>query len=454
MTRFLGIDLGTTFLKGAVLDLESCQLCHVHREPFPDPIPNLPIGHCEFDPTAIVNSARKLIGELLSVAPDATGLLVSSQMHCLVFTDHHGNPSSNVMTWKDQRGMETHPSGGTYLDRLREQISDAMQIATGRELRLGIPIVTLAWLAEKGRIPEGAVPASLPDFVIANLCGTTPTTEPTHASATGLFHLASNDWHHELIDSLGWSGLRWPSIMGTGKPVGQAIINGKKLTCYAPIGDQQCSLLGAGLGDHELSVNISTGSQVSIRSDTLHAGDFLVRPYSGGGWLNTVVQVPAGRSLTVLVNLLTELGDRGGDTWSHIARVTERAAETDLQVDLGFFGGPFGNHGSITNITEHNLNVANLFTAAFRTMAENYAKCANRLATAGKWDRVVFSGGLAHTFAAIRSATLRAIGANNLRVCPHSEDTLAGLLTLGLVASGRAASVAEATKMVQETSGM
>ena len=55
---FLGLDLGTSFIKGAVLHLESRRLEHVRRTPFPPPLVNANPLLCEVDPTAILAAAR------------------------------------------------------------------------------------------------------------------------------------------------------------------------------------------------------------------------------------------------------------------------------------------------------------------------------------------------------------------------------------------------------------
>ena len=39
--RYLAVDLGSSFLKGAVLDLDSRSFAHVRRVPFPVPIAGL-----------------------------------------------------------------------------------------------------------------------------------------------------------------------------------------------------------------------------------------------------------------------------------------------------------------------------------------------------------------------------------------------------------------------------
>ena len=80
MNSYLALDLGTSFIKGAILDLDALRLRAVQRVPFPDPLPGLPPRFCEIDPTAVVEATRRLILDLLSLAPDCQGLVMCSQM--------------------------------------------------------------------------------------------------------------------------------------------------------------------------------------------------------------------------------------------------------------------------------------------------------------------------------------------------------------------------------------
>jgi len=421
--RFLGLDLGTTSFKGAVLDTARGTVAHLRRASTPEPIAGLPAGHHELDPSAVLIAVRQLIGDLLRDAPDATGLVVCSQMHCMVLTDPDGRPRSNIITWKDQRTAET-------VHGLRRIVSADEQREIGGELRVGLPVATLSWLRSENPPEDGLIPASLPDFVLARLTGSDPTTEATNAAAHGLFHLGQGDWHHDLIAKLGLAHLRWPRVRRFGEAVGTAEIDGHLLTGFTPVGDQQCALVGAELAARELSINISTGSQVSLLSDQLGGGDYQVRPYSDGQWLRTIVQVPAGRSLSVLVRLLTEIPGSTPEPWEYVASATERAGPIELDVDLAFFAGPFGNHGSIGNIREDNLTVGNLFAGAFGWMAESYRRCAERLSPERAWDRVVFSGSLSRQFDRLRREVLSRLGHPLWRVVPTEEETLRGLLIL------------------------
>jgi sugar (pentulose or hexulose) kinase len=440
--HFIAIDLGSSFIKGAVLDLDSRSFAHVRRRPFPAPLPNLPPLRYEVEPRQVVAATRELIDELAGDAPECAGVVLCSQMHGLVLVDSGGEPTSNAITWRDQRALESHPSGaGTLFDQLQQRVSLEDRWRLGNELRPGLPICALFWLAELGQLDDGLIPAPLPSFVLARLCGTQPVTELTIAAAHGALDLRARSWHYPLLEALGLGRLRWPAIQDLRQPAGSLKVAGRSVPCYPAVGDQQCALLGAALRPGELSLNIGTGSQVSMIRPTLAFGDYQVRPFFDGGWLNTITHIPAGRSLELLVALLSELAEgqhaRLPDPWEYIARAVEATPATDLEVDLAFFTSALGDRGSIANIHERNLTVGHLFRAAFERMAATYAACAARLAPTADWERLVFSGGLAQSIAILREIIARRLNAG-YRVCATPEDTLQGLLALALLCAGKA----------------
>jgi sugar (pentulose or hexulose) kinase len=448
--RLLGIDLGTSFLKGAILDLEASTLQHVRRLPLPEKVAGIPAGHHELDPEILLNTVRQLIGALLDDAPDAAGLVLCGQMHGLVFTDACCNPLSNIITWTDQRAQEPHPSGpGSFFNVLLSRVGPDELQRIGREIRVGVPIATLFWLAEKRQLKPGVFAVSLPDFVVAGLCGVEPSTEATNAAAYGLVNLAEGDWDRALLGKLGLSTLRWPRIRPFGEVVGVADVAGHPLSCFTPVGDHQCALVGSGLREGELSLNISTGSQISLLSRTPFHNHCLVRPYFDGYWLHTIVQLQAGRALDLIMDMVTEIARtrevKPLDPWEYIERELDRVGATDLEVDLAFYASTAAGGGAITHIREDNFTVGHLFAAAFRSMARNYAINAQRLSPERNWRGIVFSGGLAQRFARLRREILDQLGnAPEHRLSAAKEDTLLGLLRLGQVCAGLSASVQEA----------
>ena len=452
---FIGIDIGTSFIKGAILDLDGFRLRHIQRIPFPDPIPELPALYREFDPGKVLDAVRSLLENLLQDVPGCEGLVVCSQMHGLVITTEKGEARSNLTTWQDQRVLMPHPSGkGTYFEVMRQRISPEENRQLGNELRPGQPVGMLFWLAEQGRLPtDDFVLASLPDFVLSNLCGTLPVTETTHAMSHGALNLETLDWHHEVLSNLGLAGLHWPEIKPHGSLVGKLEISGQSIPCFTPVGDYQCALVGSLLRSGELSLNISTGSQVSLLKPQVIFGDFQTRPYFDRQFLIGVTHIPAGRSLNLLVKLLSELAEGQGveipDPWPYIIKAAGEVENQDLQVNLAFFSSSCGDHGEIANVREEELSVGHLFRGAFQNMADNYYSNALRLSPEKQWSNLVFSGGLAQKIPVLRDMILNEFKVD-YRICPTSEDTLLGLMALALVFSGRVPSVAEATELLMK----
>jgi len=145
----LGIDLGTSFIKGAVLDPDRLTLSHVQRLPFPAPLPGPSRLYWEYDPEAILSAVRRLLAVLLPLAGDCEGIVMCSQMHGLVFTTDQGEPRSNFTTWQDQRALEPHPSGqGSYLEVLQHKLTPDEVRQLGNDVRPGLPIGQCFWLAE------------------------------------------------------------------------------------------------------------------------------------------------------------------------------------------------------------------------------------------------------------------------------------------------------------------
>lgn len=438
----LGIDIGSSFIKGGLLNLDELSIHEIVREPFPEPIAGLPSGHFEIDPSAVVTAVEQVLQRLLALAPDCGGVMFCGQMGGVILADSRGEPLSNYLSWRDLRAATFYSEVALRLGR------DELQ-AVGNELKPGSTTTLLCWLAEHGRLPAHATPLDIGDFVIGRLCNAMPRFEQTQA--IGLLDLANRCWRQPAFERLSINRLDWPALTDFRSPVGSIISQGRAIPCYPCVGDQQAALTGALLSDSELSLNVSTGSQVSRLTREVRPGEFQTRPFFDDWWLNTITHLPAGRSLDALLDLLTELPRAEGielrDPWSVIARAAERASDSELDVALTFFAGSLGDRGHIDGLTLENLTVGDLFRAAFRSMANNYERCATRLAPERSWSRVVFSGGLVQKLPLLRNFIVERL-ASPFRMCPTSEDTFFGLLVLGQAVTGRAATVAEAIASV------
>lgn len=428
--KALGIDIGSSSIKGAVLDLSSLTVKTPIALPFPSPIEGLPTGWVEIDPIAVLEAVDEVLSSLIEQAPDATWLGFSGQMGGLILLDEHVQPLTNYVSWQDQRSIETIDDGESCLDRIRNTWTSSGSLPDlGNELQAGSATTLLAWHQSQNQLPKRAIPSNIADFVIAHRVGHPIPMHATHA--IGMLDLHHSDWHRRAFEQIGLRDLRLPDLSHTENCVGEWKHGGRALRVFGSYGDQPCALRGAGLQTGELSLNISTGSQVSRRSAQFQPGSFQSRKYFFGDTLDTVTHLPAGRSLNVLVDLVTEVAHAQGISlqhpWDTINLLVEAVDDTDLEVDLAFFRGPLGNRGRIGSISTGNLSIGSLFLAAFRTMADNYVRVTERFSPKD-WKGVVLSGGLTQ-----KSPRLRSLLKERFSVPLREsagEETLAGLLDI------------------------
>ncbi len=451
----IGIDLGTSFIKAGILDLETLRLKYVQRVPFPAPLPRCPAYYREYDPRSVITAIRMVLHQIAPYAEDCEGVVMCTQMHSIVFTTEDGEARSNLTTWQDQRVLELHPSGaGTYFEVMQAKLNASEIQQLGNELRPGLPIGLFFWMSEQKQLFNNRlIPAALSDFVVAHLCTTQPTTENTNAMALGLLNLGTMDWHHEVIEKLGLTQLRLPEIKPHGSIVGWLEWNNRKIPCYTPIGDYQCAILGSLLRYDELSVNISTGSQVSLLKPKATFGNFQTRPFFESNFCITVTHIPAGRALNALVKLLSELAVSQGvelvDPWEYIIRSSAKVVSPKMRVNLAFYSSANGDQGAFTQVQEDELTTGHLFHAAFQSMADNYYSFAQQLSPEKDWNNLVFSGGLVQKIDLLRQIICDRFN-TQYRLSPAPEDTMLGLLALGRAFTGRNSTVSEAIYFLSE----
>lgn len=445
--HYVAVDVGTSFIKGAIVDVEAIEIRNVIRLSSPSRLESSePVRH-ELDPLALCETVREVINQLLALTPDCQGILMCGQMGGLVLCDETGTALRPCIAWLDGRAMGPHPSASeTLFEAFAKIVGDRSRTIFGNEFRPALPFAFLYSLHALGELDDfqNSIPVTIPDYVAAALCQTKPVMEYT--TATGMLDLNLMSFPPDVITDLQLPQLTWPELVDFRHVVGKYQSQGRSIPVYAPTGDHQCSLAGTLLGRDELSINVSTGSQVSRLAENADTGEYQIRPYFDGMYLKTITNIPAGRAITAIVKLLTELGhDRidEGQAWTEFFEKSEQTSASDLEVNLALFPGAVQGPGMLSNLREDNLTVGHLGRACLEQMAIYYEEFAKQLSPQQAWSRIAFSGGIAQ-----RSRVLRDLVAERLdsdyRVATTTEDALHGLLVLGRVIAGLNSTVAEA----------
>jgi xylulokinase len=249
VSAFLGIDLGTSGLKLALLGADGSLIAEAEagyevRRPH--------AGWAETDPAEWVAALRTARAALPPASIAAVG--VTGQMHGAVLCDQSGVPVRPAVLWPDQRAT-------AELDRWRAIPAPARD-------RLANPLVPgmtgpiAAWLAEHE--PDAVAQAThllLPkDFLRLTIAGP-PVTERSDASATLLWDVVSDDWSPAASALLPARLL--PEVVPPSTVVGSSIADGGA-PVIAGCADTPAALLAVGTVD-DLQINLGTGAQILRR---------------------------------------------------------------------------------------------------------------------------------------------------------------------------------------------
>lgn len=397
----IGIDLGSSFIKYAVFDMEHrCVLLKNKRASVPRT--NSSNGKFEISAKAIVELTKEIIDEILAVHGDVEGVIFSTQMHGFVFQEEtETNPV--YVSWQDLRSLNIQPgSDKTWLDNLKREFPESIMKKTGVHIKTALALCNLyILLREKGIThPTGSF-YTLGSFVISQLTGNN-CCHITNAAPSGMLDIHANDWSNEIIGKAGFAGIKFPTVISGFEPCGTYRHGTKTLNIYADYGDQQATILGCNPRINDLIINIGTAAQISQLVDTIVPNGYEVRPFFENTFLNTITNLPGGRNFETYLDFIEDVGKTffghetaRKDLWK-VLDSNQSWKSNGLVMNNNFYDQKDGSaqYGSINNITPENFRSTFLSAAAYEGIARVYSQCYQSLTKeTQKPERVLLSGG-------------------------------------------------------------
>ena len=192
----MGVDLGTTFCKAVVVDLEGRERSWGRVR---TPWTVVPTG-AEADPLAVAAAAEAAIAAALADAPGGpvVGVGVTGLAETAVLLDRAGVPVAPSIAWHDERGdVEA-------AELSRDIGEERFALSSGLGVSRVATVVKLRWLQRHGCIERPVARAmSLTEWLVHRLGGA-PVSEASLASRTGMFGVDDRRWSAELTE---WAGL-------------------------------------------------------------------------------------------------------------------------------------------------------------------------------------------------------------------------------------------------------
>lgn len=270
MTVLLGVDLGTSSVRAAVLEAGRGLLA-VEGEPYPIRSPSP--GWAEQDPEEWWHAACVAIQKALAragVGPRqvrAVGL--SGQMHGLVLVDSSGRALRPAIIWPDRRSRDE-------CRQMEERLgADRLYRITGLPAATGFFGPSLLWVRRHEptrylRVARAVLPK---DYLRYRLTGQWAT-DVTDGSGTLLFDVAARAWSWDVVRSLGLREDLLPPVLESTAASGEVCAGGTAsglrsgTLVAAGGGDQMMAAAGAGvLGLGVVGCAVGTGGQVFTTLD-------------------------------------------------------------------------------------------------------------------------------------------------------------------------------------------
>lgn len=215
----IGIDVGTTSSKAAVIGADGNELSHGRA---PVRWRHVPTG-AEADPEEFANAAIASAEQALAGAPAGrvVAVGVASMAETGALLDRHGRPVTPAIAWHDARGAE-------QAERLSRELGfEHFASHTGLEPRPLPTISKYRWLRENrpDEATRGVRWLNVAEYIVKRLGGE-ETAELSLASRTGLMDVVRRRWWHEALDWCGAPESLLPEPAPAGTPAGTLQVDG------------------------------------------------------------------------------------------------------------------------------------------------------------------------------------------------------------------------------------
>ena len=271
-TYLIGIDVGTTSIKGVLLTGTGVLVFSVGQE---YALEYGPGETCELDPEIYWNITCRVISDMIrnsGIDPALiSGIAFSCQGETIIVVDHECKPLRKAIIWLDNRSVKE-------AKRIEEKFGNQQILnVTGQPEVLAIwPATRILWLHENEPDIFNKVDKYLlvEDYLLFRMTGKY-CAEHSLVSSTLYFYISRKIWWKEMLDFLQISEKQLPLLYESGVPVGNLTEEASTLTgfttktiCVTGAYDHPAGAIGAGnITQGMVSLTIGTSMAMCVTLD-------------------------------------------------------------------------------------------------------------------------------------------------------------------------------------------
>ena len=423
--KAIGIDIGTTSVCGVVIDTETGEVLKSRTKNS-----NAFLKGCaEWEK---IQSVDKIMSAAMEIVEDFadrdTAVIgVTGQMHGIVYVNADGHAISPLYTWQDGRG-NLQFGNTTYAGYLNSFS--------------GYGNVTDFYNTKNGIRPKDAVSyCTIHDYFVMRLCGlTSPIIHASDAASFGCYDIVSNRFSYDCN----------AEVTADYRIAGEY----KGIPVSVAIGDNQASVFSTLADENSILLNIGTGSQVSIISETpVTAENIETRPYFEGKYLVVGSALCGGRAFSLLKNFYAEIigytkTTNDDEVYAIMDEMLEKCDNATLSVDTRFAGtrSNAGICGGISGLPTENFTSPQLTRGVLEGMANELFEMYTVMDTPkcgiiGSGNGVRKNPALIGVFEKLFNA--------KMAFPRHLEEASFGAALFGLISCGVCKNAAEAQKLIK-----
>ena len=461
MTRAtIGIDIGTSAVKVAVVSLQGSVLAEASRT-YPTHTPHP--GWVEQTPGDWWSAASAATREAADMAgADIVGVGLAGQLNGLVMLDENDQILGDAIIWLDTRAT-------AEAEALKQRFASELHDRAATELTAIAVLSKLAWLArhDAGRLGRTRRVLLVKDYILWRLTGIVAT-DPSDAASTGMMDVHTLDWIEELCAGAGFDPAILPPILpsmevagrlsaqaaeATGLSVGLPVVpgGGDVAALAVGCGVSEPGILGVTLGtaglvvlgvDASVPFQVSTGLWRVTHADPTRA-IWLGLVMSGGlslSWLHRVLRSAAPGLAFESMTRLAETVPAGARGVSFVPFLEGSATPYGEPQARGVFGGLSSSTGAgemvqavMEGVAFNVLQCVEMFEAHGATIAE--VRMAEGGARVDRWCQIL-ADVLQRSIVRLGHLNASSLGAALMAQVAVTQRSLAEL-TAGLAAGGR-----------------